>query len=117
MAPSSGPLRGELRPAPECLADTDSLSTPTKNITAMSKEPRACRTHSSGRSPVLYLKEAKVLGGAHQRDERSDIVHSQLKVFIPASWNHTQKFRDLGVTQSVQGTRVLKAEASPRYLA
>lgn len=44
------------------------------------------------------------------------IVYSQLKVFIPARWNHAQVFRDLGVAPIVQIMGFLRAETSSRHL-
>jgi hypothetical protein len=39
-----------------------------------------------------------------------------MKCFIPASWDHTQVFRDLGVTLNVHNTRILKTETTSWYL-
>lgn len=39
--------------------------------------------------------------GEPTRDGLSDDVYSQMKVFIPASWDHTLVFRDLGVALNV----------------
>jgi hypothetical protein len=39
------------------------------------------------------------------------LMYSQLKVFIPAGWNYTHVFRDLGVILSVENIEFLKAGA------
>lgn len=65
-------------------------------------EPLICRLFMAG---ILFCRFWKPI-----RDGHSDIVHSQLKVFIPASWDYTQVFGDLGVAISVQIMGVFKGK-------
>lgn len=55
--------------------------------------------------------------GEFTRDDHSDTVYRLLKVFILAVWDHTQVFKDLGVTPSVHNTNFLKAETMSWHLA
>lgn len=40
--------------------------------------------------------------GKPTSDDHSDTIYSQLKVFIPASWDLNHLLRDLGVVLSIQ---------------
>lgn len=53
-----------------------------------------------------------MLQGAYQ-DNHPNTFYSQLKVFVPAGWDHTQMFHDLGRVLSVQNNGVFKGLTLP----